>query len=90
MYQPISENDEKIKLIAPFKDFPLYYKSDFAQGPSFRISFIARRSQVKKFGAYFLQCTIDTLGSELDMIRAIFKPSFFRIHDDFIFLINGS
>ena len=45
MYQPISTNDENIKLIAPFRDFPTYYKSDFAHGSSFGIPFIA---QVKK------------------------------------------
>ena len=44
LYQPISTNDEKIKLIAPFKDFPPCYKSDFAQGSSFRIPFIIKAS----------------------------------------------
>ena len=28
MYQPISTNNDKIKLIAPLEDFPPYYKSD--------------------------------------------------------------
>ena len=43
LHQTISTNDEKIKLIAPFEDFPRYYKIEFAslkEGSSFRIPFI--------------------------------------------------